>query len=271
MRTLPQRVFQGKVRRTLETQRKESSEGKVGECFCECVHLVMTWRRRQCSRMFVASTNSLYEKKSTLGRHPLGACSEHELQVLERPVFECLLVSPGDGSIEYLFGVNSRGLGGFERVLQGLFPDSYELERITKPQTYPGRPWPGTTHETPLENTEANPEKRATEGSLSTQGLVGVVFEGMVGRSRDWQTSLQNFGSFQASEHARIPLSGVLEFLTSHDRPGVYQMLLRPKPDWSSEADARIRDLESHQDGLGAQLTSTRSLVVPRGYTIISE
>ncbi|AHG05137.1 hypothetical protein HALDL1_04110 [Halobacterium sp. DL1] len=49
----------------------------------------------------------------------------------------------------------------------------------------------------------------------------------------------------------------MLEFLTSHDRPGVYQMLLRPKPDWSSEADARIRDLESHQDGLGAQLTST--------------
>jgi len=85
-------------------------------------------------------------------------------------VLACLT---GDGSIEYLFGVNSPGLlGGFERVLQGLFPDSYELERITKPQTYPREALgPGTTHETPLENTEANPEKRATEGSLSTQGL----------------------------------------------------------------------------------------------------
>ncbi len=195
---------------------------------------------------------------------------------MRRPVFECLIVSPGDGSTEYLFGVNPPELlGGLERVLQGLFPDSYELERITKPEPYPREILVSRLNqETPGENTEEVLEGRGTEESLSTVGgqgtgeLVGVVFEGVVGRSKDWQTRLQDFESFRASEHSRTPLSGVLEFLTSHGRPGVYQVLLRPKPDWSSEADARIGDIESYQDGIGAQLTSTIFGSAPEGTPI---
>jgi len=129
-----------------ETQRKESSEGKCGRVFLRVrpsrddveTETVLSHVRR-------LHQLTLLEKKSTLGRHPLGACSEHELQVLQRAagvrVLACLT---GDGSIEYLFGVNSRGsLVGLSVFSRGCsrIPTNSSESRNHKPTPGGPRAW----------------------------------------------------------------------------------------------------------------------------------
>jgi DNA helicase HerA-like ATPase len=151
------------------------------------------------------------------------------------PTIECLLIASGtEKPLSYLFGVDDAdAFDGLERTLRGMFPDSFEIERITQTQNH-------------LDTLRDGPETPVT----------AIEFCGQVTRRKDWQTRLTPFASFIEDEQDRVPLAAVVETMADASAPMVYQVLIQPKPDWSSEAEQRQFDLENHQETLGDQLVS---------------
>ncbi|QCJ45873.1 ATP-binding protein [Haloprofundus sp. MHR1] len=171
------------------------------------------------------------------------------------PTIECLLISEGAGeaSLTYLFGVNEpEATDTLERVLRGLFPDSYELTRTTR-----------TAEE--IRAHGSNPDS-TNETDDASDCIAAVEYEGCVERPRDWQTRLTPFSEFEAGEsnqnqsqsktHTRIPLAAIIETMAASDCSIIYQTLLRPKPDWTAAADVRRKALETSQDTLGGKLST---------------
>lgn len=161
------------------------------------------------------------------------------------PTIECLLLSDHsqDQPLTYWFGIdNAETTSALERVLRGVFPDSYEFEHRA---IHPGY----------LESLL----KRTTDTDHSTESptLHAVEFEGVPTRSRDWQTQLTHFESFQADEKSRVPLASLVETMSAHEGPIVYQVLLQPKPDWTAAAEERRLAIELHSDTLGERLANT--------------
>jgi len=148
-----------------------------------------------------------------------------------KPTVECRLVSTGaETPIQYAFGVDDEDtIDTLERVLRGLFPDTYELERTT---------------ESPAQ----------IEAIVDDSQLAAVEVCGAPERRDDWQTQLTPFEQFATDGRRTLPLAAVLETMASHDGPVVYQALLEPKPDWSTTVDTRMAALRSHQDTLGDQV-----------------
>ncbi|AZH27148.1 ATP-binding protein [Haloplanus aerogenes] len=151
------------------------------------------------------------------------------------PTIECLLISTGEAtcSVEYLFGLtDTEAFDAFERILRGLFPDTYELERI----------------------------RRAPDLDLLSQSadeqIAAVEFYGQVTRRRDWQTRLTPFSDFQAADSGRVPLAAVVEVMSTADCPMVYQALLQPHPDWSPHAATRSAAIAAKQDTLSDQVAT---------------
>lgn len=151
------------------------------------------------------------------------------------PTIEVLLVSAGgdDAQIEYYLGVDDETAHDtFTRTLRGLYPDTYEFASVQQTEGW----------------------LRGIAGSDPT--ITGVEFHGVPDRSKDWQTQLTRFETFLSDEHARIPLAAVIETMAATPSPMLYQALLRPKPDWSHEAEQRRVSIESQQDTLGGQLST---------------
>ncbi|TSD14797.1 hypothetical protein DP107_07465 [Haloglomus irregulare] len=153
-----------------------------------------------------------------------------------RPIVEWLLTSTGDErGLTYAVGVDDEGAhSSLEHAIRGLFPDSYAIAEIDR--------------ETLL-------EPFATAEDADT---VALAFEGNPTHRKDWQTCLTPFADFHESErdrnHVRAPLASVAETLAGSPLPICYQVLLRPKPDWSVEADERRLDLEQGSDTFGGEL-----------------
>jgi len=150
------------------------------------------------------------------------------------PVMEILLVSFGDDrGIEYYLGVDDESThDAFTQTLRGLFPDSYEFTSVKQTENW----------------------LRGVAGSDPT--IRGVEFYGNPDRSKDWQTQLTPFETFLADDHTRIPLTAIIETMAATPSPMIYQALLRPKPDWSREAESRRVSIKAQQDTLGGQVSS---------------
>lgn len=145
-----------------------------------------------------------------------------------RPTYETLLVSDGT-TVMYYVGVDSDLADSTSRILRSLYPDTYEFSH---------QDW-------------------APDSTLvDTEHLAAVEYLGQVGRPKDWQTKLTEFESFLTDEHARIPLATIVETMADADVPMVYQVLFRPRSDWTGERDERVLALEEQHETIGDQLTT---------------
>ncbi|WP_224448663.1 ATP-binding protein [Haloprofundus salilacus] len=162
-----------------------------------------------------------------------------------------MLISDGNGetTLTYLFGVDDpEATDALERVLRGLFPDSYELTRTTRTADEFKARWSGSDS--------------ADESADDSDCIAAVEYEACVERPKDWQTRLTPFSEFETSDsnhsqtHTRIPLAAIIETMAASDCPIIYQTLLRPKPDWTAAADVRRKALETYQDTLGGKLST---------------
>ena len=152
-----------------------------------------------------------------------------------RPTRETLEIrlTSREGQIHYDIGLEDQDrLDSLERLLRGLFPNTYEFTRTAS-----------TDHE--LYTTEADP--------------VGIEFEGRPERRDDWQTQLKTQAFFAGDdrEHTRLPLTAVAETLAGSTHPVVVQILLTPRPDWTATAEARSLDIESQQDTAFAKVLNS--------------
>jgi DNA helicase HerA-like ATPase len=147
---------------------------------------------------------------------------------------ECLLVADPDADeIAYYFGATTRTRDTLYRILDRITPDSYPIEPI---------------EEDPLPEFE-NP--------------VAAEFHGIGERRLDWQTRLRPPAISDAPEQhntARVeaapglPLESIIQGMTTSDSTVVYQALLKPKPDWSGEAEYRVRRIDHNEDTFGQRL-----------------
>lgn len=156
------------------------------------------------------------------------------------PTIECRVISDGSAqtALQYEFGINDTdAVSALEQILRGLFPNTYEFERVTRAATW---------LETILTvDGDSDPESAAVE------------FTGCATRRTDWQTQLTPFTEVQNSDGARSPLAAVVETMANHRGPMVYQTLLRPLPDWTSRAaNYRFAIEANHQHTFAAQVAN---------------
>ncbi|WP_231554228.1 ATP-binding protein [Halobellus rufus] len=152
------------------------------------------------------------------------------------PTIECLLISEGGehSSIRYAFSIDDAGqLNALERILRGLFPDSYEIESQLHTENHLQQTLPDTA-----------------------EAIAAVEFVGRAAHRGDWQTQLTPFTDFLEDEHSRVPLATVLETMASSVNPMVYQALIRPMPDWSKQAEAHRVAIEANHETISGQLTN---------------
>ncbi|AEN07590.1 hypothetical protein Halar_0334 (plasmid) [halophilic archaeon DL31] len=179
-----------------------------------------------------------------------------------RPLVEILLLSDRqEVSIEYLVGIkDADSPDELERVLRGLFPDSYEFERVQRDSERFGIQSSTSTDAELRADTEADPETSAQLDTDATVGsdlaVAGVEFLGQTERRQDWQTQLQPFSAFtdESGTRERRPLTAVVETMAEHDVSMVYQVLVRSKPDWTTTLEDRQSRIEANQDTIGGQL-----------------
>ncbi|WP_435156790.1 type IV secretory system conjugative DNA transfer family protein [Haladaptatus sp. DFWS20] len=173
-------------------------------------------------------------------------------------ILECLLIATPDGSLEYSVGFppemesqedNDSALTALENTLRTVFPDSYELERDTVSLA--------TTLGLPTE-TDSTTE---LDESLSDPHVAAIEFSGTGDRRNDWQTALTPFSELTNDDNARPPLAAITETLATTTVPVVFQILLRPKPDWTTEAGLWRNKLTTGRDSLIGSLVE--ELFVP--------
>lgn len=152
---------------------------------------------------------------------------------------EWLLVTERDAEeVGYYVGMPATTHTAVDRVLRRIF-DGYGLEDVD------GTPLP------------ASITTAATDDTKDTPPVAAAEFQGVGERSDDWQTRLRppTFADAPAQhETARVeaapdlPLESLVEGMLAADGPVVYQALLRPRPDWSVEADDRVWKIEHRED-----------------------
>jgi len=145
---------------------------------------------------------------------------------------ELLVTTTGD-EIAYYLGTDAKGLATLRRVARRLLPDGYAIDRA---------------EQEPL-----------AEYAIDTVAELHGIGE----RRGDWQTRLRPPSISDAPEQhdtARVeaapglPLASVVEGLVDADGPAAYQALLEPKPDWTGEAEFRVRQIERNRDTYGQRL-----------------
>lgn len=126
------------------------------------------------------------------------------------PTVEMLLATAGnDDGVTYLFG-GDVDTGTLEWALRRCFPTEYELARTTT--------------------------------TLADRPVAGLEVRAREDRRGDWQTQLHPVERFGEDGRADWPLADVIGALADSDGPVAFQVLLRPKPDWTREADATIEE-----------------------------
>ncbi|MCT9098170.1 ATP-binding protein [Haloarchaeobius sp. HME9146] len=144
------------------------------------------------------------------------------------PTLEALLVSDGEETTYYV-GVDTQALDATRRILRSLFPDGYEFS---------SQQWA--------------PDRVVQD----SRALAAVEYCGRVSHPKDWQTRLTKFESFLTDATARVPLAGIVEAMAESPLPMVYQILLRPRADWSGQRAARVESIENQHDHVSDQLTT---------------
>ena len=81
-------------------------------------------------------------------------------------------------------------------------------------------------------------------------------------RRADWQTRLTPYAQLRTDDaDVQLPLTSVAETLATTETPVVFQVLLKPKPDWTTEADLRRRRLRRGEESFVGRLVT--GLLVP--------
>lgn len=157
------------------------------------------------------------------------------------PTFEWLLVKPdADATLHYYLSVDDpQLLDRLHRFARSLFPESYDLTQTT------------VTLPRPLASDGSqSDEVTESEGTPDSHTLAGIEFHGHAERRRDWQLRLTEYADFYDDGHtaSRTPLSAVIETLATAPVPMAFQVLVRPKPDWTADAQLRRMDLLMYED-----------------------
>ena len=142
------------------------------------------------------------------------------------PTVEMLLATAGDDDgVAYLFGgdIDTKTLEG---ALRRCFPTEYELARTT----------------TSLASQLTPDVVREETAPLVDRPVGGLELRAREDRRGDWKTRLHPFERFGEDGRADWPLAAVISALAASDGPVAFQVLLRPKPDWTWEADAAIEE-----------------------------
>ncbi|WP_324759497.1 ATP-binding protein [Haloarcula sp. GH36] len=156
------------------------------------------------------------------------------------PTIEWLLVGTDQRLTYYVRTDRPDTIDPLERLLRGLFPDSYRFERVQ------------LRREILLEPI------RTASAQGETQPPVGVEYVRRCPANRkDWQTMLTPFEAHYDAETARIPLAGIVETIATSTAPIVVQVLVRARPDWSLQREERRLALETGTDTLGGKIANT--------------
>jgi len=150
----------------------------------------------------------------------------------DQPVtIEWLLVTSGqtDAPLEYHISIDSpdeSDIQALTHLCRGLFPNTYEIEQIDRD---------------PLE-TLTTPSPEHDDSIDEIPDVVGIEFYGVAERREDWQTRLTPFSTFEEETQTRLPLTAIVETLSTSTLPMAYQVLLHPYRDWRADAlDRRYR------------------------------
>ncbi|WP_435102391.1 hypothetical protein [Halarchaeum sp. P4] len=146
-------------------------------------------------------------------------------------LLEVLIVVDAAGECSYVLGATGDvDTTILERTLRALFPPSYELEHLTRAPR-----WLTTLDD-------------------GTDDIAAVEYRGTGRRPNDWQLRLTPAEAFVEDEHATVPLATVVDVLATRESPSVFQVLVRPKPDWTHAAAEREGRLERLQDTMRDQV-----------------
>ncbi|WP_276259024.1 ATP-binding protein [Haloglomus litoreum] len=159
-------------------------------------------------------------------------------EAIDTPIEFCLTVDPNADEIAYYVGAPPDSLPTVRRLVQRLTPDDYA---ITDPDT--------------------NPLPDPDDHDCTVAELQGIGE-----RRQDWQTRLrppqlsdapEQHDTARVEDAPDLALGSVAEGMLDADGRVVYQVLLRPKPDWSAEAEYRVRQLEHDEDTLSQRAFKT--------------
>ncbi|WP_254824641.1 ATP-binding protein [Haloglomus halophilum] len=154
------------------------------------------------------------------------------------PIEFCLVAEPDADEITYYLGAPPDTLPTVRRLAQRLTPDGYA---ITDPETDP------------------LPDLQGHDYAIAE-------LQGIGERRQDWQTRLrppqlsdapEQHDTARVEDAPDLALSSVAEGMLDADGRVVYQALLRPKPDWSGEAEYRVHQLEHDEDTISQRAFKT--------------
>lgn len=155
---------------------------------------------------------------------------------------EMLLVAEGTPQqrrIDYLFGIDEPRLTeALADTLRGWFPtaqvtvDELRVVEALDLEAAAVASLDDTSDATPL-----------ADYAIGGLELVGRPLE-----TDDWQTGLSPLSTFTDDGQATYPLAGVVSALRNSSVPMVFQTVIEPLPDWSSEASARLDALTPGDD-----------------------
>ena len=154
-------------------------------------------------------------------------------QAIDTPVEFLLVAEPDADQIAYYVGGPPDTLPTLRRITTRVVPDQYA---VAEPDTDP---------------LAAIPDYNATD-RLATAELNGVGE-----RREDWQTRLrppvlsdapEQHDTARVEDAPGLALGSIAEGMLDAEGRVVYQALLRPKPDWSAEAEFRVDRLAHNED-----------------------
>ena len=186
------------------------------------------------------------------------------------PVVEWLLVADGrpDTSIRYLVSVNFSDLiESLEGILRTCFPNTYEFGYVEWHPTFTDEFLPFVQ--------PAGPKAEENRSATEPLHVAAVEYCGLPQRRKDWQTPLKVFSEYstptatsaaQPRSSPRGPLVALTEAMVDADCPVVYQVVMRPYPDWTSRSKKYILDIEL-ADATIHQKINNFVFSVPRDHT----
>lgn len=176
--------------------------------------------------------------------HGLGGPADGKFLWQSRPpaTIEMLLLAEGTPQqrrIDYLFGIDQPRLTeALADTLRGWFPtaqvttDELRIVEALNLDAAAVASLDATSDATPL-----------TDYAIGGLELVGRPLE-----ADDWQTGLAPLSTFADDGEATYPLAGVVSALLNADVPMVFQTVIQPLPDWSTEASAHLDALTPGDD-----------------------
>ncbi|MFH5801579.1 ATP-binding protein [Haladaptatus sp. CMAA 1911] len=134
---------------------------------------------------------------------------------------------------------DNTAVNALESTLRTAFPDTYEFEQDSV----------SLASKLGVESASGEDTERDTKSSIAA-----VEFEATGDTRNDWQTGLTPFEEFTEDDETRPPLAAITEILATASVPVVFQVLLRPKPDWTTDAGLWRRKLMTGRDSFVGKL-----------------